>query len=294
MSPGTSRRSDPAEDLVKPHTASGVGSVTVEVIADGTSQRGTDAVALEEPLEIRLTHGPDDRRAELQMAVTMRTPGDDTALALGFLHGEGVIHSPGDVISVETVAENVVAVGLAPAVGLDPESFKRNTYTTSSCGICGKASIEAVHVHVPDRAGEDAFAIDSRTLGGIPAALRSRQDAFDQTGGIHAAATFDPDGQVERVAEDVGRHNALDKLIGGYFADGRLPLTERGLLFSGRASFELIQKAAMAGCPFVAAIGPPSSLAVELAAEQRMTLVGFLREDRCNVYTLPHRLRAQG
>ena len=153
---------------------------------------------------------------------------------------------------------------------------------------------EAVHVHVPDRAGRDSFAIDSRVLGAVPAALRRRQDAFDRTGGIHASATFDGQGRVERVAEDVGRHNALDKLIGGYFTDGRLPLTDRGLVFSGRASFELIQKAAMAGCPFVAAIGPPSSLAVELAAEQRMTLVGFLREDRCNVYTLPHRVGTSG
>ncbi len=268
----------------------GVARVDLDIVAEGATTRQTDVVSMEEPLEIRLEHGPADARTQLPVAITMRTPGDDAALALGFLHGEGVIRSAADISSVEQADANVVTVALSPSLEIDPERFKRNTYTTSSCGICGKASIEAVHLHIPDRAGQDAFAIDSGSLGALPRALRSRQEAFAQTGGIHASATFDSAGRIERVAEDVGRHNALDKLVGRYFADGHLPLAGLGLLFSGRASFELIQKAAMAGCPFVAAIGPPSSLAVELAAEQRMTLVGFLREDRSNIYTLPHRV----
>jgi FdhD protein len=247
-------------------------------------------VTVEEPLQIRLLHGPPDERVETDVAVTMRTPGDDGALALGFLLSEGVVDDPAMVESVE-VSENVVTVSVAPAASFDPHQLERHTYTASSCGICGKASIETVRVHIPDRAGRDRFVVDARVLRSLPAALRERQAAFQQTGGLHASATFDGRGRIERVAEDVGRHNALDKLIGSYLADGSLPLLARGLLFSGRASFELVQKAAVAGCPLVAAIGPPSSLAVELAAEQRMTLVGFLRADRFNVYTLPQRIR---
>ncbi len=271
----------------------GIARVEVDVVSDGGTRRRTDVVSVEEPLQIRLVHGPVGERTELDVAVTMRTPGDDEALALGFLHGEGVVRSTADVVTVE-LGENVATVELAPAVDFDAARLARNVYATSSCGVCGKASIEAVHVHIPDRAGQDRFAITPTTLGLLPALLRARQAAFDQTGGIHASAAFDADGRIEHVAEDVGRHNALDKLIGACLAQGALPLTGRGLLFSGRASFELVQKAAVAGCPFVAAIGPPSSLAVELAAEQRMTLVGFLRGDRFNVYTLPHRVRVGG
>ena len=271
----------------------GVARVEVDVVTDGVSERVSDVVTMEEPLQIRLLHGPADERAETDVAVTMRTPGDDHALALGFLHTEGVIEDAATIDSIEE-AENVVTVALTPSAAFDPEMFKRNTYTTSSCGICGKASIEAVHVHIPDRAGHDRFVVSASALEQLPEALGKLQTAFEQTGGIHASATFEPDGRIERVAEDVGRHNALDKLIGGYFSDGSLPLTDRGLLFSGRASFELVQKAAVAGCPLVAAIGPPSSLAVELAAEQRMTLVGFLRGGRFNIYTLPHRVVTGG
>ncbi len=258
-------------------------------MTEGVSARASDAVSIEEPLQIRLRHGPADARHETDVAVTMRTPGDDAALALGFLHTEGIIDSMAAVTSLEE-ADNVVTVSLAPSAGFDSEALRRNTYATSSCGICGKASIEAVRVAIPDRAGADRFVIEAGTLETLPASLRARQAGFEQTGGIHATATFGVDGAIDRVAEDVGRHNALDKLIGGYLADDALPLTGFGLLFSGRASFELVQKAAVAGCPFVAAIGPPSSLAVELAAEQRMTLVGFLRSGRFNIYTLPHRV----
>ncbi len=271
----------------------GIAAVEVDVVTSAQTARRTDVVTVEEPLQIRLRHGAPDARTETDVAVTMRTPGEDTALALGFLHTEGILDSMAQVASLEE-AENVVTVALEPTVHFEPEALRRNTYATSSCGICGKASIEAVHVRIPDRAGDDQFAVAGSTLDGLPAALHARQEAFEQTGGIHATASFHADGRIDRVAEDVGRHNALDKLIGGYFADDVLPLTGFGLLFSGRASFELVQKAAVAGCPFVAAIGPPSSLAVELAAEQRMTLVGFLRDGRFNVYTLPHRVGPGG
>jgi len=268
----------------------GIARVEVDVVTDGVAARADDMVSIEEPLQIRLRHGRADARQETDVAVTMRTPGDDAALALGFLYTEGIIESADAVTSLHE-AENVITVSLAPSAEFDPEALRRNTYATSSCGICGKASIEAVRVAIPDRAGADRFAVEARTLEGLPASLRAHQAGFERTGGIHASAPFGPDGAIGRVAEDVGRHNALDKLIGSYLADDALPLTGFGLLFSGRASFELVQKAAVAGCPFVAAIGPPSSLAVELAAEQRMTLVGFLRAGRFNIYTLPHRVR---
>ena len=271
----------------------GVAAVEVDVVAGAETTRRTDAVTVEEPLQIRLVHGPAEARARTDVAVTMRTPGDDAALALGFLYTEGIIDSATQVTELDE-DDNTVTVDLDPTARFDPEELKRNTYTTSSCGICGKASIEAVQVRIPDRAGEDRFAVHADTLLSLPDALRARQQSFAQTGGIHASAAFRADGRIDRVAEDVGRHNALDKLIGRYLADDALPLTDVGLLFSGRASFELVQKAAVAGCALVAAIGPPSSLAVELAAEQRMTLVGFLREGRFNVYTLPHRVKLGG
>ena len=271
----------------------GIAAVEVDVVSASETTRRTDVVTVEEPLQIRLVHGPEDGRMETDIAVTMRTPGDDAALARGFLLTEGIVEASTRVTSLEE-GDNVVTVGLDPSARFDPEMLGRNTYATSSCGVCGKASVEAVHVRIPDRAGDDHFAVDAAALEALPGALRARQEAFERTGGIHATASFDPSGRIDRVAEDVGRHNALDKLIGGYLADDALPLTALGLLFSGRASFELVQKAAVAGCPLVAAIGPPSSLAIELAAEQRMTLVGFLREGRFNVYTLPHRIGREG
>ena len=286
--------------LVRPvaDAPAGVSTVEVDVVSEGTMSRRSDVVTMEEPLEIRLVHGPADSRVERSIAVTMRTPGDDAALALGFLYGEAVVRAIEDVTTVDHAGphnsderiRNVVKVELAPTVIFDEDRLTRNVYTTSSCGICGKASIDAVRVEIPDYAGRDAFTIDHRSLGALPERLRHEQEAFARTGGLHASATFDASGRIVAVAEDVGRHNALDKLVGGYLSDGALPLSELGLILSGRASFELVQKAAMAGCPFIAAIGPPSSLAIELAAEQRLTLVGFLRKDQFNVYTLPHRV----
>jgi FdhD protein len=293
VNPGRPRADTSGDDA-----SAGIAAVEVNVMADGAMTRHTDVVSVEEPLEIRVVHGPDDHRVERSVAVTMRTPGDDLALALGFLHGEGVVRSMDDIVDVAPAeppgvrpgASNVVRVELAPTATFDADGLTRNVYTSSSCGVCGKASIDAVRVHIPDYAGRDSFAIDHHILGGLPEQLRDEQREFDRTGGLHASGAFDTSGRIIAVAEDVGRHNALDKLVGSFLSDGRLPMSGLGLIFSGRASFELVQKAAMAGCPFVAAIGPPSSLAVELAAEQRMTLVGFLRRDRFNIYTLPHRV----
>ncbi len=274
----------------------GVAAVDVTVVTEGVVTRRSDVVTVEEPLEIRLVSGPAGERNEQALAVTMRTPGDDGALALGFLHGEGIVRTMADVVAIDPGvgedgdSDGTVRIELAPSVDFDANRLTRNVYTTSSCGVCGKASLDAVRVQVPDYAGRDSFAIDQALLGALPDRLRREQHEFDRTGGLHASAAFDTSGRIVAVAEDVGRHNALDKLIGRFLLDGRLPMTELGLIFSGRASFELIQKAAMAGCPFVAAIGPPSSLAVELAAEQRMTLVGFLRRQRFNLYALPHRV----
>jgi FdhD protein len=272
----------------------GVATVEIDRVGAEGTQRRRDVVAVEEPLEIRVAHGEKDERSVSSVAVTMRTPGDDEALALGFLFSEGVIASAADLAAVRSGdEENVVRVELAPSVDYDARLHSRHVYTTSSCGICGKASLDAVRVQVPDYTGGDDFAIGALTLGTLPSALRERQAAFEETGGVHACAAFDRSGRIVSVAEDVGRHNALDKLLGHAFARGELPLRQLGLLFSGRASFELVQKAAMAGSPLVAAIGPPSSLAVELAAEQRMTLVGFLRGEHFNVYTLPHRVQLE-
>jgi FdhD protein len=289
--------------LVRPaaDVPEGVAAVDVDVYeggSAGTVSRRRDLLTMEEPLEIRIVHGPAHERAEMSVAVTMRTPGDDVALALGFLHGEAVIASMDDVVRAElfgpedpvTGYRNIVLVELAPEATFDADALTRNVYTTSSCGVCGKASLDAVRVRIPDRGGRDTFRVERTILGTLPERLREAQAAFAHTGGLHASGAFDADGRIVAVAEDVGRHNALDKLVGRFLADGRLPMSELGLVFSGRSSFELVQKAAMAGCPFIAAIGPPSSLAVELAAEQRMTLVGFLRADRFNAYTLPGRI----
>ena len=206
----------------------GVAGVEVNVVSDGTVTRGRDVVTVEEPLEIRLVHGPADQRVERSVAVTMRTPGDDVALVLGFLHGEGVLRSIDEVTAVDRGgapddddgAANVVRVELAPTAVFDADALTRNVYTTSSCGVCGKASIDAVRVQIPDYAGRDSFAIDDRTLGTLPERLRQQQEAFAHTGGLHASGTFDASGRIDAVAEDVGRHNALDKLLGGYLSRG--------------------------------------------------------------------------
>lgn len=255
----------------------------------------SDIVTIEEPLEIRLSYLVKGERVEQSVSVTMRTPGNDAELAAGFLVGEGIVKCLNDLRCIEHCdppspdkgIRNVLRVELADHAAVDPGGLLRHFYASSSCGLCGKASLEAVRVLL-DRPPPSPFKIGAPALKRLPAALRARQAEFARTGGLHAAATFDRAGRVLRVREDVGRHNAFDKLVGACLAEGGL--RNCGVLLSGRASFELLQKAAVAGAPLVAAIGPPSSLAVELALDQGIALVGFLKPDRFNIYALPERI----
>jgi FdhD protein len=250
-----------------------------------------DTLTVEEPLEIRVDRQP--------LAVTMRTPGDDFDLTIGFLVTEGLITGASDVLNLTHCQDqgpdgrptyNVVDVALRPGVAAPQADQGRRFAITSACGVCGKSSIEAIRVRSRYDLSTDLTPITAHTLAGLPAALRQRQQVFDRTGGLHAAGLFTADGGLLAVREDVGRHNAVDKLIGWASREGRLPLTGTVLMVSGRASFELTQKAVVAGIPCLAAISAPSSLAVEMATESAMTLVGFLRPPRMTVYTGYHRL----
>jgi FdhD protein len=277
----------------------GMGQMTRRVSVKRVGAAGgDDVVATEEPLEIRLGYSRrDGSRAEENVSITMRTPGQDEDLAVGFLFTEGIIHARSDVQGVVPRGQpapngliNVVRVELAAGVKVDFKRLERHFYTTSSCGVCGKASIEAVAVQGQYDVAAMKMQIRGDALASLPEALKARQAIFEQTGGLHASGLFDTTGRIVAVREDVGRHNALDKLIGSALTADRLPLAEHGIVVSGRASFELMQKAKMAGCPLVAAVGAPSSLAVELATEFGMTLVGFLKADRFNVYSRPDRI----
>ncbi|MGW1891326.1 formate dehydrogenase accessory sulfurtransferase FdhD [Streptomyces sp. NPDC002004] len=266
-------------------------------VRDGQVSTRPDTLVAEEPLEIRLNGKP--------LAITMRTPGDDFALAAGFLVSEGVLGSADELRNIVYCAGatedgsntyNVVDVQLAPGVAAPDITLERNVYTTSSCGLCGKASLDAVRTTarwaVDDTAGGVAppLLLEPELLASLPDRLRAAQRVFDRTGGLHAAALFSPEGELLDIREDVGRHNAVDKLVGRALQDGRLPLSRCVLLVSGRASFELAQKAVMAGIPVLAAVSAPSSLAVDLAAETGLTLVGFLRGSSMNVYAGEHRV----
>ena len=250
-----------------------------------------DLVAVEAPLEIRIA-AVDERGPGQPVSVTMRTPGQDAELALGFLYGEGVIHSRSDVASVRSCGAegNVVRIELSPGVALDSTRLERNFYATSSCGVCGKASLQAIDAMLESRPVDSTLRIGAKLLTTLSATAREAQSGFRDTGGLHAASLFDPQGRLVAACEDVGRHNALDKLVGSMLRDGALPLSSSLLLLSGRASFELLQKAAVAGIPVVAAIGAPSSLAIEIAVRTGILLVGFLRGDSFNVYAHGERL----
>jgi FdhD protein len=266
-------------------------------IRDGAVSARPDTLVAEEPLEIRLNGKP--------LAITMRTPGDDFALAAGFLVSEGVLGAADELQNIVYCAGatvdgsntyNIVDVRTAPGVVIPDITLERNVYTTSSCGLCGKASLDAVRTtarwSIDDTAGDTAppVRLEPELLASLPDRLRAAQRVFDRTGGLHAAALFTEDGELVDIREDVGRHNAVDKLVGRALQNGSLPLSRTILLVSGRASFELAQKAVMAGIPFLAAVSAPSSLAVDLAAESNLTLVGFLRGTSMNVYAGEHRI----
>jgi FdhD protein len=278
---------------------SSVVETSVVKINGGMSRQVQDCLAIEEPLEIQLAYGAAGARQTKSISVTMRTPGNDFELAAGFLMTEGVVRDPDDIERIVPAAappfsgadsasmaswwQNAVRVELAPDVPVSIANLQRNFYTTSSCGICGKASLLALQTVCPPRV-RNSFAIDAQLLRTLPARLRETQRIFDQTGGLHGAGLFNSAGHLLAVREDVGRHNAVDKVIGSEFLADRIPLRNNLLLLSGRASFELLQKALMAGVSMVASVGAPSSLAVQVAKEFDIILVGFLREQNFNVY----------
>lgn len=263
-------------------------------INDGGTHQADDMLAVEEPLEIRIGFGDSLHRIQKNISVTMRTPGNDFELATGFLFTEGIIKSAEDIQSIKhcyRLNENVVRVELKDDVAVELNKLERNFYTTSSCGVCGKSSIEAIKTICRLPASiNDGLSISSKIFYALPGILRSRQDVFDFTGGLHGCGLFDNSGKLLLSMEDVGRHNALDKLIGAALNQSMFPLDEYILLLSGRASFELIQKAWMAGIKIIAAVGAPSSLAVQMAEESGITLIGFLRNKTFNIYSGAHRI----
>ncbi len=256
-------------------TAPPYSTRTVEALRLPAGDAEHDAVAVEEPLEIRIAGEP--------VAVTMRTPGHDEELALGFCVTEGL--APSSASLPDDLAANTVEV---EASGFDPERMRRHFYTSSSCGVCGKGAIEAVQVGAPRV--ESELTIPADVVATLPERLRDAQRVFAVTGGLHATGLFDAAGQLQCVREDVGRHNAMDKVVGWAFGRNMLPLSANVLCVSGRLSFELVQKAAVAGCPVLVAVGAPSSLAIELAVDRGVTLCGWVREGRLSVYSEPWRI----
>jgi FdhD protein len=281
-------------DLQSPSTK----QILIEKIKENTLSLSKDTLSIEEPLEIRLSYFDQGKRIQKNVSITMRTPGDDPDLALGFLFTEGIISSFQEIKSVyqdsdcSSDKQNKITVELHDGVIPNLGNSDRNFYTTSSCGVCGKSSIDSIKtVNSFCKNLPPSFSVPVDILYNLPSTLKAVQEGFSQTGGIHASGLFDLEGKLLSFQEDVGRHNALDKLIGKALKDGMLPLNNHLLLLSGRASFELIQKAAMAGFKFVAAIGAPSSLAVDLAEEFGVTLIGFLKEDRMNIYCGSERVK---
>lgn len=290
--------------MVRPprqQTQHGVGTVEVSVQRVGPSRpmEQTDVLAVEEPLEIRLEYMKKGKREAQSVSVTMRTPGQDVDLALGFLFSEGIIQHRKEITSTAQTGpsncrdgkRNVVTVELSSDVVFDAQRLERHFYTTSSCGVCGKTSLEALKLARQPQLPDAQPLIDASIVHALPVTLRVRQDVFSKTGGLHAAALFDAKGAICCIREDVGRHNALDKLIGEQFRNDALPLHQGVLLVSGRASFELVQKALMAEVAIMAAVGAPSSLAVDLARQHGMTLLGFVRDGRFNVYSGARRIK---
>jgi FdhD protein len=268
----------------------GISQVRISRLTDGLLQERKDVVAVEEPLEIRVEFTRDGVRSTVPVSITMRTPGNDFELAAGFLYGEGILQNRDEITEIdycqgdEAQTYNIVQVRLRPETEFDPDALDRNFYMTSSCGVCGKASLEAVEMGGCEPLPNEGLKVAADLFTRLPEILRAGQGLFDRTGGIHAAGRFDESGRLLSLKEDVGRHNAVDKVVGEAFLAGELPLGRTILAVSGRASFEIMQKAVVAGIPVVAAVGAPSSLAVELAHTFNMTLLGFTRAEGFNIY----------
>ena len=266
--------------------------------ANGEFVAVKDSLATEEPFEIRVVFGRPEKRKDRSLSITMRTPGHDRELAAGFLLGEGIIKSHDDIDSFEVTGHkadgadetNQLCVHLAESVAFDFGSLQRNFYTTSSCGICGRASLDAVRSQLKGKVDDSLESVSSSVITSLPAALRRHQETFATTGGLHAAGLFSSDGELLSSFEDVGRHNALDKLIGMQLLEMGMPLQNQIVVVSGRASFELVQKVISAGGQMLVAVGAPSSLAAELADEFGVTLIGFAAKERFNVYSHSHRV----
>ena len=268
--------------------------INIIKVNGNTVQPKPDMLAVEEPLEIRIVFGPESDRKQKSISITMRTPGNDFELATGFLFTEGIIVNADDVQSIKQcngLNENVIVVALKNDIPVQLKNLERNFYTSSSCGVCGKSSIEAVKtVCRLENTDNDELLFSSEILFGLTETLRNSQDIFDFTGGLHGCGIFDASGKLILGREDVGRHNALDKLIGASLSKVSFSLNKYILLLSGRASFELVQKAWMANIRMIAAIGAPSSLAMQMAEECGITLIGFLRNNTFNIYSGAHRI----
>lgn len=287
--PGTSQTSSSVRPVAE--------TEIVECAASGRRKRH-DRVTVEEPMEIRVIFGPHERRSMRNVAVTMRTPGHDEELAAGFLFTEGLVKNRNQIESIEARGVdsegrntgNVVRVSLHPDATFDPMLLQRNFFSTSSCGVCGKASLEAIASGGATALTENDFRAPESLIYTLPEILRREQQTFAETGGIHGSALVDLSGAAVGVREDVGRHNAVDKVIGRAFLDGQVPIERMIMVISGRASFEIIQKTVVAGIPVVVAVGAPSSLAVETARAFNQTLIGFASATRLNIYTAPSRI----
>lgn len=271
-------------------------SIPVERWRGGIAHSRSDSVTVEEPMEIRLALGQNRESTEASVAVTMRTPGDDFELAAGFLFTEGIVADRSVIGEIryctgeEPQEYNIVSVSLEDPSSFEPALLNRNFYMTSSCGVCGKASLEAVELSVTEPVPGGDIHVSPAVIRSVPESLRAAQPVFERTGSIHSAALIRPDGEITLLREDVGRHNAVDKVIGHELLEDRLPIHNRFLAVSGRSSFEIMQKALVAGISMVVAVGAPSSLALDVARQFKMTLVGFTKPDGFNVYCDPGRV----
>jgi FdhD protein len=274
-----------------------VESVNITRVSNRTQKEEPDLVVVEEHFEIRVGFGKKPDRQQSTITVTMRTPGDDEHLCLGFLFTEGMVTTASEVLSVkycsnkvlEDGGENVMRLELDPRIDFNINDFQRNFFTNSSCGVCGKASIDHVKQSC-EVVADTGLKVSSTIITALPGKLELAQDVFRHTGGLHACGLFEAKGNLILHKEDVGRHNALDKLIGSLLVEEKLPAQDTILILSGRISFELVQKAEKAGIPIIAAVGAPSSLSISLANEYGVTLIGFLKDNSYNIYTSPHRI----